>query len=54
MDSIGQFARPQFVWFVEAMPKTVSGKIMRRLLKEMYPMAGVTSDVTGLENPDGI
>lgn len=50
-DGIGQFARPQSVFFVEAMPKTVSGKIMRRLLKEIVTEGGVAGDVTGLENP---
>src|SRR5699024_2164175 len=54
VDRIGRFARPQSVWFIEAMPKTVSGKIMRRLLKEIVSSGDVTSDVTGLENPDVI
>src|SRR5699024_11018548 len=44
-DGIGQFARPQSVFFVEAMPKTVSGKIMRRLLKEIVTEGGVAGDV---------
>ncbi|MEW9676794.1 acetate--CoA ligase [Lentibacillus sp. L22] len=48
---IGQFARPQQIFFVKAMPKTVSGKIMRRLLKEVLTSGNVTSDVTGLEDP---
>jgi len=54
VDRIGRFACPQSVWFIEAMPKTVSGKIMRRLLKEIVSSGDVTSDVTGLENPDVI
>lgn len=49
--SIGQLARPHQIFFVEAMPKTVSGKIMRRLLKEVQTHGDVAGDVTGLEDP---
>jgi acetyl-CoA synthetase len=48
---IGSFAKPQKVLFVEAMPKTVSGKIMRRLLQEIVTSGDVSGDVTGLEDP---
>lgn len=48
---IGQLARPERIFFVEAMPKTVSGKIMRRLLKEVQTKGDVAGDVTGLEDP---
>ncbi|MFA1820786.1 acetate--CoA ligase [Virgibacillus oceani] len=51
---IGQLARPQNIFFVESMPKTVSGKIMRRLLKEVQIKGDVSSDVTGLEDPGAI
>ncbi|MBM7599774.1 acetyl-CoA synthetase [Virgibacillus halotolerans] len=51
---IGQLARPQSIFFVESMPKTVSGKIMRRLLKEVQIKGNVASDVTGLEDPAAI
>ncbi|PAV28218.1 acetyl-coenzyme A synthetase [Virgibacillus profundi] len=51
---IGQLARPQSIFFVESMPKTVSGKIMRRLLKEVQIKGEVASDVTGLEDPAAI
>lgn len=51
---IGQLARPQSIFFVESMPKTVSGKIMRRLLKEVQLKGNVVSDVTGLEDPAAI
>ena len=33
------------------LPKTVSGKIMRRLLKEIVVSGKVTGDITGLEDP---
>jgi acetyl-CoA synthetase len=52
--AVGQLARPQNIYFVEAMPKTVSGKIMRRLLKEVQIKGNVASDVTGLEDPGAI
>ncbi len=32
---IGKFARPDQIRFTDALPKTRSGKIMRRLLKEI-------------------
>ena len=32
---IGKFARPEQIRFADALPKTRSGKIMRRLLKEV-------------------
>ncbi|MCF3943380.1 hypothetical protein LZD48_09520 [Oceanobacillus sp. APA_J-2(6-2)] len=51
---IGQIAKPRDVFFVEAMPKTVSGKIMRRLLKELQVEGDVAGDVTGLEDPAAI
>ncbi|MCY0901871.1 MAG: acetate--CoA ligase [Firmicutes bacterium] len=54
LDSIGQFARPQHVLFTEALPKTVSGKIMRRLLKEIVMHGDVAGDVTGLEDPAAV
>ena len=34
-EQIGKFARPEQVRFADALPKTRSGKIMRRLLKEV-------------------
>ncbi|MFB6133635.1 MAG: AMP-binding protein, partial [Halanaeroarchaeum sp.] len=34
-EEIGKFARPANVWFVDELPKTRSGKIMRRLLEDI-------------------
>jgi acetyl-CoA synthetase len=48
---IGKFARPDSIRFADALPKTRSGKIMRRLLKEVA--AGATEakgDTTTLED----
>ncbi|MEY2530622.1 MAG: acetyl-CoA synthetase, partial [Verrucomicrobiota bacterium] len=47
---IGAIARPDEVRFAEALPKTRSGKIMRRLLKEIATGAKVTGDTTTLED----
>jgi len=47
---IGGIARPDEVRFAEALPKTRSGKIMRRLLKEIASGAPVTGDTTTLED----
>ncbi len=47
---IGAFARPEEIRFTEALPKTRSGKIMRRLLREIVTTHTVTGDVTTLED----
>jgi acetyl-CoA synthetase len=47
---IGPFARPEELRFTEALPKTRSGKIMRRLLREIVTSNSVSGDVTTLED----
>lgn len=47
---IGSIARPDEVRFAEALPKTRSEKIMRRLLKEIASGKTVTGDTTTLED----
>ncbi len=47
---IGAIAKPDEVRFAEALPKTRSGKIMRRLLKEIASGQSVTGDTTTLED----
>jgi acetyl-CoA synthetase len=47
---IGSIAKPDEVRFAEALPKTRSGKIMRRLLKEIASGAKVSGDTTTLED----
>lgn len=49
--NIGPFARPKQVIFTDDLPKTRSGKIMRRVLKAIVN-EGNTGDVTTLQNPD--
>jgi acetyl-CoA synthetase len=48
--TIGAIAKPQEIRFTEALPKTRSGKIMRRLLREVAAGQGVRGDVTTLED----
>ena len=47
---IGALARPDEIRFTDALPKTRSGKIMRRLLKEIATSGKATGDVTTLED----
>lgn len=47
---VGSFAKPDEVRFAEALPKTRSGKIMRRLLKEIASGNQVMGDTTTLED----
>jgi acetyl-CoA synthetase len=47
---IGAIAKPDEIRFAEALPKTRSGKIMRRLLKEIASGAAVSGDTTTLED----
>jgi acetyl-CoA synthetase len=47
---IGSLARPDQIRFTDSLPKTRSGKIMRRLLKEIAAGGEVKGDVTTLED----
>jgi acetyl-CoA synthetase len=47
---IGALARPDDIRFTEALPKTRSGKIMRRLLKEIATSGTAKGDTTTLED----
>jgi acetyl-CoA synthetase len=47
---IGPVAKPDDVRFAEALPKTRSGKIMRRLLKQIASGAEIKGDTTTLED----
>ncbi len=47
---IGTIARPADVRFADLLPKTRSGKIMRRLLRELAQKGAVSGDTTTLED----
>ncbi|MBK7049471.1 MAG: acetate--CoA ligase [Rhodoferax sp.] len=48
---IGPFAKPKDIRFGENLPKTRSGKIMRRLLRSLAKGESITQDTSTLENP---
>ena len=48
--TIGTIARPADVRFCDVLPKTRSGKIMRRLLRELAHKGGISGDTTTLED----
>ena len=49
-NTIGSIARPADVRFTPLLPKTRSGKIMRRLLRELATKGAVSGDTTTLED----
>ncbi|MEY3135398.1 MAG: Acetyl-coenzyme synthetase [Pseudomonadota bacterium] len=48
---IGPIAKPKDIRFGENLPKTRSGKIMRRLLRSLAKGEQITQDISTLENP---
>jgi acetyl-CoA synthetase len=49
-EQIGAIAKPDDIRFAEGLPKTRSGKIMRRLLRTIAAGEEITSDTSTLEN----
>lgn len=54
VDAVGGIARPARVVVVSTVPRTRSGKIMRRLLRDLVESGEVSGDLTSLENPEAI
>jgi hypothetical protein len=50
-EQVGAIAKPDDIRFADNLPKTRSGKIMRRLLKSVARGEEITQDVSTLENP---
>lgn len=48
---IGKIAQPNDIRFGDSLPKTRSGKIMRRLLRSVAKGEAITQDISTLENP---
>ncbi|WP_310643362.1 acetate--CoA ligase [Limnohabitans sp.] len=48
---IGPIAKPKDIRFGDNLPKTRSGKIMRRLLRSLAKNEAITQDISTLENP---
>ncbi|HEY7573041.1 MAG TPA: acetate--CoA ligase [Nitrososphaeraceae archaeon] len=53
-NTVGPIATPEEIYFVNKLPKTRSGKIMRRLLKSISAGEEVTGDITTLEDNTSI
>ncbi len=49
--NMGPIAKPDDIRFADNLPKTRSGKIMRRLLRSIARGEAITQDVSTLENP---
>lgn len=49
-DKIGKLAKPKLVYIISEMPKTRTGKVMRRLLRAKL-LGQHLGDISGLENP---
>jgi acetyl-CoA synthetase len=50
-EQLGAIAKPDDIRFTDNLPKTRSGKIMRRLLRTIAKGEEITQDVSTLENP---
>jgi acetyl-CoA synthetase len=50
-EQLGAIAKPDDIRFAENLPKTRSGKIMRRLLRSIARGDEITQDISTLENP---
>jgi acetyl-CoA synthetase len=51
--ALGPLASPEAIYFVKDVPKTRSGKIMRRVIKAKA-MGQPTGDVSALANPEAV
>ena len=54
VDAVGAMARPARVLVVATVPRTRSGKIMRRVLRDLLMNGEASGDLTSLDNPDAI
>jgi acetyl-CoA synthetase len=53
-NAIGAIARPAEIRFSETLPKTRSGKIMRRLLRSLVADQAIVGDISTLEDRDAL
>jgi acetyl-CoA synthetase len=53
MKRLSSAAAPREIEFISTLPKTRSGKIMRRILKSLIKNAPV-GDITTLQNPESV
>ncbi|HET9990837.1 MAG TPA: AMP-binding protein, partial [Kofleriaceae bacterium] len=52
--AVGAIARPAAVYVVATVPRTRSGKIMRRVLRDLVVTGVASGDLTSLDNPEAI
>jgi len=52
-NEMGKIARPDEIWFVNDVPKTRSGKIMRRVIKAKA-LGKDVGDISTLSNPEAV
>ena len=50
---MGKIARPDEIWFVSDVPKTRSGKIMRRIIRSKA-LGKEVGDISTLSNPEAV
>jgi len=53
-DSVGKFACPTLVKFVNDLPKTRTGKLLRRLIRAKMSNNTEQEDLTTIENPTSL
>ena len=54
VEGVGPMARPKRVVLTHTLPRTRSGKIMRRLLRDLADDGQVKGDTSALENPEAV
>ena len=54
VDSVGAIARPARIVVVSTVPRTRSGKIMRRVLRDLLVTGEASGDLSSLDNPDAM
>ena len=55
-ENFGIFANPKLIYYIPEMPKTRSGKILRRLLRDLYynPDTKEMGDLSTMVNPESV
>ena len=55
-ENFGIYATPKFIYYVPEMPKTRSGKILRRLLRDLHynPDTEEMGDLSTMINPESV
>ncbi len=54
VDAVGAIARPARIVVVSTVPRTRSGKIMRRVLRDLLVTGAASGDLSSLDNPDAL